>query len=156
MSAVSKMWKMQNIDRIRQIHNEGVIKMQIACLLVLLWCMAQDPRACIPLTLCWLGGRKETELGKTNGQSYHRPYIMRVPHRKTMTTWEWEALQEQAALHTVDSRLLQDFRKVLEQREAQQQQFSATSIHLFWANRQKWNFLQVGETWYQNAWKALH
>lgn len=64
---------MQNIDRTRQIHNEGVIKMQIACLLVLLWCMAQDPRACIPLALCWLGGRKETELGKMNGQSYHRP-----------------------------------------------------------------------------------
>lgn len=36
---------MQNIDKIRQIHNEGVIKMQIACLLVLPWRTARDPRA---------------------------------------------------------------------------------------------------------------
>lgn len=96
--------------------------MQIFCPLVLLWCMAQDPRACMPLTVCWLEGRKETELGKMNGQSFHRPAgwdpTSWVPQRKTMTTWEWEALQEQAALHTLDPRLFQDFRKVLEQREA--------------------------------------
>lgn len=51
MAAVSKILKMQNIDEIRQIHNEEVIKMQIACLLALPWCTAQD-RTSEPAVSC--------------------------------------------------------------------------------------------------------
>lgn len=154
---------MQNIDKIRQIHNEGVIKMQIVCLLVLRWRTAQDPRARIhpspPLTACWLRGGRETELGKTKGLSYRRPAggtphhrapkERRRPHRNGRHC----AGKEQAGPHTRP----QIFTGLQKGSGCQGKPNNSSSGHVFFGTTARnRSFLQVGETWHQNSWKTLH